>query len=584
MALDDGEFGRYRIVAKIGQGGMGQVFRAFDTLTNREVALKVLPSEFADNAEFRARFQREADLVAGLREPHIVPIHGFGEIEGRLFLDMRLIDGVDARSMLKSQGPMSPERALWIVDQVAAALDAAHSVGLEHRDVKPENILIGHRDFVYLIDFGIARAVDKTGLTRTGLAVGTFAYMAPERFGGNSDHRADVYSLTCVLYELLTGAAPFPGNSMEQLIAAHLHRSPPKPTDHQPSLPAPIDDVISQGMAKAPDLRYRSAGELADAARHALTGSVRSPSTSGLAPATVLSQDVASGRPDPQAHDPSRDTPVEVASERRSTPRHWVVGAAVVIVAVTIALAVGLITMRSQAGSPSTPAASTLDQNGGAPSVGFEEPPAPTGESQAGQSVEITGFTQIGTDVSVRLRNPNRDLGLIRSPFEATLLGESGEVLATVGQGGLPGAIVNTIYQLPPGGEYGISVAAPENSKVVSVEVVTLGTWHEWRSVDPPEVTVRGPAIADQTSTYGPSVTGRISLEGGVASNILVTAFVRTPKGLVVSDVIVDCVRVAQPRAFQTSSFMQVSGPYEIERVFAYPTAVEGVEPSYQAC
>ncbi|WP_338855854.1 serine/threonine-protein kinase [Gordonia hongkongensis] len=295
MALDDGEFGRYRIVAKIGQGGMGQVFRAFDTLTNREVALKVLPSEFADNTEFRTRFQREADLVAGLREPHIVPIHGFGEIEGRLFLDMRLIDGVDARSMLESQGPMSPERAIGIIDQVAAALDAAHSVGLEHRDVKPENILVAQRDFVYLIDFGIARAVNETGLTRTGLAVGTFAYMAPERFGGNSDHRSDVYALTCVLYELLTGAAPFPGNSMEQLIAAHLHESPPKPTERQPSLPASINDVISHGMAKAPDLRYRSAGELADAARQALTGSVGTPSGDGLAPATVLSGEVASG-------------------------------------------------------------------------------------------------------------------------------------------------------------------------------------------------------------------------------------------------------------------------------------------------
>ncbi|UPG67692.1 serine/threonine-protein kinase [Gordonia hongkongensis] len=584
MALDDGEFGRYRIVAKIGQGGMGQVFRAFDTLTNREVALKVLPSEFADNTEFRTRFQREADLVAGLREPHIVPIHGFGEIEGRLFLDMRLIDGVDARSMLESQGPMSPERAIGIIDQVAAALDAAHSVGLEHRDVKPENILVAHRDFVYLIDFGIARAVNETGLTRTGLAVGTFAYMAPERFGGNSDHRSDVYALTCVLYELLTGAAPFPGNSMEQLIAAHLHESPPKPTERQPSLPASINNVISHGMAKAPDLRYRSAGELADAARQALTGSVGTPSGDGLAPATVLSGEVASERLSPVAHDLSHAAPVEVASKRRSKPRHWLIGGVGVVVLVVIALAVGLVVTRTEAGSPSAPEASILGENGGASHDGSEGPPAPGGASQTAQDVEIAGFTQVGTDVSVRLRNPNRDLGLIRTPFEATLLGESGEILATVGQGGLPGAIVNTIYQLPPGGEYGISVAAPGNSKVASVEVVTLGTWHEWPSISPPEVTVKGAAIADQSSTYGPGVTGRITLDGGVPSNIVVMAYVRTPKGTVVSNVIVDCVKAAQPRAFQTHSFSQVSGPFALEKVLAYPTAVEGVEPSYKAC
>ncbi|MEY1673861.1 serine/threonine-protein kinase [Gordonia sp. ABKF26] len=582
MALEDGVFGRYRIVSKIGQGGMGQVFRAFDTQTNREVALKVLPSEFADNDEFRTRFQREADLVAGLREPHIVPIHGFGEIEGRLFLDMRLIDGVDARSMLESQGPMSPERALGIIDQVAAALDAAHSVGLEHRDVKPENILIGQRDFVYLIDFGIARAVDKTGLTRTGLAVGTFAYMAPERFGGNSDHRSDVYSLTCVLYELLTGAAPFSGNSMEQLIAAHLHQSPPKPTERQPSLPASINDVVSRGMSKAPELRYASAGELADAARQTLTGGEHSAAAGGRAPVTVLSGEATSGRQDPLPHDPARRAPTEDAPSRRPRSGQWVLGGVVVVV-VAISLVVGLSVTHGEGGSPSTLEASTPVKSGADAPAGSAEPP-PAGGSQTGQNVEVAGFTQIGTEVSVRLRNPNQDLGLIRSPFEATLLGESGEVIATIGQGGLPGAIINTIYQLPPGGDYGISVPAPENSMVKSVEIVTLGTWHEWGSVGPPEVTVNGPAIADQSSTYGPGVTGRISLEGGVPSNVVVTAFVRTSKGTVVSNVIVDCVKVAQPRAFQTSSFIQVSGPFELEKVVAYPTAVEGVEPSYKAC
>ena len=226
MFAEGSEFGRYRILSKIGQGGMGQVFKAYDIATNREVALKVLPAEFASSPGFRERFQRESNLVAGLREPHVIPIHAFGEIDGQLYLDMRLVDATDAQTLLTVEGAMEPTRAVAIIDQVAAALDAGHAVGVEHRDVKPANILIADRDFVYLIDFGIARAAGETGLTSAGMAVGTFAYMAPERFAaGDCDHRADVYSLACVLYQLLTGVQPFTGTSVEQQIAGHLHFS-----------------------------------------------------------------------------------------------------------------------------------------------------------------------------------------------------------------------------------------------------------------------------------------------------------------------------------------------------------------------
>ena len=160
---------------------------------------------------FQQRFRREAHAAAQLNEPHVVPIHTYGEIDGRLFVDMRLIEGRDLQTVLAA-GPLAPERAVRIIEQVAKALHAAHQVGLVHRDVKPSNILVDDNDFAYLIDFGIARAAGETGLTSTGATIGTWSYMAPERFrAATADARADIYALACVLYESLTGQLPFPG-------------------------------------------------------------------------------------------------------------------------------------------------------------------------------------------------------------------------------------------------------------------------------------------------------------------------------------------------------------------------------------
>ncbi|MGH3697311.1 MAG: serine/threonine-protein kinase [Pseudonocardiaceae bacterium] len=190
-------FGPYRLESLIGRGGMGEVYRAYDTVRRRTVALKRLPLSFADDNRFQSRFRRESEVAARLRDPHVIPIHDFGEIAGQLFIDMRLVDGVDLAAVVK-RGPLDPARAIHIVAQVAAALDAAHAEGLVHRDVKPSNVLItghGPDEFAYLIDFGIARNL--MGTSTTGMTVGTIAYMAPERFlrpeGGVADlHRADV--------------------------------------------------------------------------------------------------------------------------------------------------------------------------------------------------------------------------------------------------------------------------------------------------------------------------------------------------------------------------------------------------------
>jgi predicted Ser/Thr protein kinase len=270
-------FGRYRLVELLGRGGMGEVWKAFDTATQRVVAVKVLPPQLAADPVFEQRFRREAFTAASLNEPHVVPIHNFGEIDGRLYVDMRLIEGEDLQHVLK-RGPLNADRAVKVIEQVASALNAAHRAGLVHRDVKPSNILLAEDDFAYLIDFGIARVTGETGLTGTGNVIGTWPYMAPERFStGRTDKSSDTYALACVLYECLTANRPFPGESVEQQIAGHLTTPPPQPSVTQPGVSPQLDAVIAVGMAKDPEQRYHSATELAKAARKALTEPVTKP-------------------------------------------------------------------------------------------------------------------------------------------------------------------------------------------------------------------------------------------------------------------------------------------------------------------
>ncbi|MGV0644601.1 bifunctional serine/threonine-protein kinase/transporter substrate-binding domain-containing protein [Mycolicibacterium sp. XJ2546] len=274
--MDATPFGHYQLQQLIGRGGMGEVYRAYDTRTDRVVALKLLPVAMAADETFQQRFRRESQAAAGLNDPHVVPIHGFGEIDGRLYLDMRLIEGRNLGTMLADgPNPLAPALAVSIVEQLASALDAAHATGLIHRDVKPSNILLTDRDFVYLIDFGLARSAGEQGLTTAGSTLGTMAYMAPERFEGKPvDPTADIYALACVLYECLTGVRPYPAETLEQQIAAHVSKEVPRPSATDPGLAA-FDDVIAKGMAKKPGKRFQSAGALADAARRALNAPVR---------------------------------------------------------------------------------------------------------------------------------------------------------------------------------------------------------------------------------------------------------------------------------------------------------------------
>ncbi|WOC13856.1 protein kinase domain-containing protein [Gordonia sp. MP11Mi] len=255
--------GDYRLDSLLGRGGMGEVYRAFDVRRSRVVALKVLPPEFGHHPELRERFDRESRLAARLEHPHIVPIHDWGQIGDTLFLDMRLIRGRTFGDLLRSER-VDIGRSLGILAQIASALDAAHAVGLVHRDVKPDNILIGDGDFAYLLDFGIAQAADNTRLTQTGGVVGSIAYMAPERFeDGPVGPSVDVYALACVLVECLTGRPPFGGSDIPTVMRGHLLESPPRTG-------TVFDPVIARGLAKAGADRYPSCAELVFAAQAAI--------------------------------------------------------------------------------------------------------------------------------------------------------------------------------------------------------------------------------------------------------------------------------------------------------------------------
>jgi CHASE2 domain-containing sensor protein len=266
-----GVIGGYRMEEVIGRSAMGVVYKATQLELDRPVAIKVISPQHAANRRFRERFERESKLAASVEHANVIPVYGAGDDDGLLYIAMRYVDGVDLGALVSRTGPIEPRRAAAIVGEVAGALDAADAHGLVHRDVKPANILLtlDEPEHAYLTDFGVAKTTavtDETALTRPGKFVGTIDYIAPEQFRVQPvDGRADMYSLGCVLYELITGAVPYPLENDLAKLYAHANAPPPAPSDRDPGLAA-FDPVIARAMAKQPEDRFATCGALAEAA------------------------------------------------------------------------------------------------------------------------------------------------------------------------------------------------------------------------------------------------------------------------------------------------------------------------------
>ena len=319
-----GAIAGYRIEGVLGRGGMGVVYRATDERLGRSVALKVMLGEQSGDEDFRRRFIRESRSAAAIDHPNVLPVYEAGEADGVLFLATRLVEGADLRELLARDGQLAPARALDLVAQIAAALDAAHARGLVHRDVKPANVLVApdagpaRSEHCYLTDFGLAKLVaGRSALTGTGQFVGTLDYIAPEQLQGKDvDGRVDVYALGAVLFECLTAAPPFKRDIGPALMWAHMNDPPPCASELRPGLGAGIDDVVGRAMAKQPDERYGTCAELAHAARAALDGGGsaaagvaprRAPEP--LAPARKDASTIVDGAPPPDGPAPDRPAP-----------------------------------------------------------------------------------------------------------------------------------------------------------------------------------------------------------------------------------------------------------------------------------
>jgi hypothetical protein len=371
--LEDGEvFAGYTIVRTLGAGGMGHVYLARHPRLPRRDALKILPSNLTADREFRQRFNREADLAAGLYHEHIVGIHDRGEYQGQLWISMDYVEGTDAAKLLCTQYPSGMPKAdvVEIISAVADALDHAHSRGMLHRDVKPANILLGSispaspRRRILLADFGVAREMGEiSGLTATNMLVGTTAYCAPEQLQGNDlDARADQYALGCTAFNLLTGSAPFQASNPAVVISQHLSAPPPLVSERRPEL-AELDAVIAKAMAKNPKERYATCWDFASAlAGQAVTApaDVAGPTEVIAGPTELIAAPEKASEGSEKAHSNWRGPAMVIAAL-----------VAVALVAVAAVVGVRMLGARASQQNSSAPSASVVP-----PTTGGATPPS----------------------------------------------------------------------------------------------------------------------------------------------------------------------------------------------------------------
>jgi hypothetical protein len=506
-------FAGHRIEGIAGRGGMGTVYRATHLALDHVVALKVISVDLAADEGFRERFRSESRVAVSLRHPNVVPIHHAGEEDGLLFVTMDLIDGPDLRKLLIAGGVLEPPRAAALIGQVASALDVAHSRGLVHRDIKPGNILVEQRhtgEHAYLTDFGLAKRFDQatqaSGLTGTGAFVGTLDYVAPEQIRGDRvDARTDVYALGCVLYEVMSGRPPF-GEREENVAKIYAHLQ-----DEPPWLPGDVDDeldeVIARAMAKEPNERYPSAGDLARAAEAAAAGAQprtaeRSVATGRAAPATPPETVAA---PEPADTMPSEPVPTEALEPPRQAegggggPGRGAViaglGALAALVVATVLILGGGDDEPTDESSGSTQQAANGGGGGGAPPdpVVFEDP------------IEVAGTP----------------IGLTIHDNQVTVASRNGESLTTIDK--MSREPVGEAVALPGQAEDVVTmggsawVTLPQDDTVAQVDLESGEVVREWPVGDEPRgITVSSDAIwtadlgSGQISKIVPS-TGEVS-------------------------------------------------------------------------
>jgi eukaryotic-like serine/threonine-protein kinase len=389
--------GRYELGRVLGRGGMAEVREARDVVLGRRVAVKILHPALAEDPAVIERFRREATTLAALNHPDLVGIFDAGSDGDSRYLVMEYLEGRTLADVLRQDGALDPATALAVGAHAASALEAVHRAGLVHRDVKPANIMIAPDGGVKLMDLGIARAADTTALTAASMVVGTAAYFSPEQAQGRAaDARSDIYSLGCVVYEMITGRRPFEADSPVAMALQHVNARPDAPSALVAGLPEGLDDVLARALAKDPDLRHPSAAELArDLERLGAGEPVAAPPAGALAATQAMTAPAPATAVQPATEMVATADP---APRRGANPATWLLAALVAVVALAVlAAATGLFETDEDTGDDT--AVDVGDTDAGARTEGPGEDPAPGPEDTTTTTeAETTTTTEAATD------------------------------------------------------------------------------------------------------------------------------------------------------------------------------------------